>query len=291
VGNEIALGINAGKTSQGAYAVALGLSAGEVSQSTLAVAVGATSGTSNQGMAAVAIGYQAGQTGQGASAIAIGRAAGKTNQAANSIVINATGSTLNNTTASSLVIDPIRSTTATANVLYYNTTSKEVTYAALPTIPTNTNQLTNGSGFITSTGIASQTGNSGKYLTTDGTTTSWITPASSKLKLLTGATGQVGHSFSDGPVWRHTSIAANFTANFNAVPAVEGTVLTVILQLVQGATPYMPTAVNIEGVTAGSILWFGGVSTGNASKTNVVIFTLVRSASTWAVLGEVKSYG
>lgn len=157
VGNEIALGINSGKTSQGAYAVALGLSAGEVSQATLAVAVGATSGLTNQQMAAVAIGYQAGQTAQGASAIAIGRAAGKTNQAANSIVINATGSTLNNTTSDSLVIAPIRSATATANVLYYDTTSKEVTYAALPLeIPT-------------------QTGNSGKYLTTNGTTVSWGT--------------------------------------------------------------------------------------------------------------------
>jgi hypothetical protein len=107
VGNEIALGINSGKTTQGAFAVAVGLSAGEVNQASLAVATG----------------YQAGQTTQGASAIAIGRAAGKVNQADNSIVINATGSTLNNTTASSLVIDPIRSTTATANVLYYNTTS------------------------------------------------------------------------------------------------------------------------------------------------------------------------
>jgi len=44
-----------------------------------------------------------------------------------------------------------------------------------PTIPTNTNQLTNGAGYVTSTGIASQTGNSGKYLTTDGSTTSWGT--------------------------------------------------------------------------------------------------------------------
>jgi len=44
-----------------------------------------------------------------------------------------------------------------------------------PAIPTNTNQLTNGAGFITSTGIPSQTGNSGKYLTTNGTAVSWAT--------------------------------------------------------------------------------------------------------------------
>ena len=44
-----------------------------------------------------------------------------------------------------------------------------------PAIPTNTNQLTNGAGFITATGIPAQTGNSGKYLTTNGTAVSWAT--------------------------------------------------------------------------------------------------------------------
>ena len=44
-----------------------------------------------------------------------------------------------------------------------------------PTIPTNTNQLTNGAGFITTNGIPSQTGNTGKYLTTDGSSVSWAT--------------------------------------------------------------------------------------------------------------------
>ena len=141
-GQAVSFGVNAGKTTQGAYAVAIGLSAGEVNQASLAVAVGTASGLTNQGQAGVAIGYQAGQTGQGDSAVAIGRAAGKTNQAANSIVINATGSSLNNTTADSLVIAPIRSATATANVLYYNTTSKEVTYAGL-TITANSVGLGN----------------------------------------------------------------------------------------------------------------------------------------------------
>jgi hypothetical protein len=42
-----------------------------------------------------------------------------------------------------------------------------------PTIPTNTNQLTNGAGFITTNGIPSQTGNAGKYLTTNGSALSW----------------------------------------------------------------------------------------------------------------------
>lgn len=44
-----------------------------------------------------------------------------------------------------------------------------------PTIPTNTNELTNGAGFITTNGIPSQTDNSGKYLTTNGSALSWST--------------------------------------------------------------------------------------------------------------------
>lgn len=44
-----------------------------------------------------------------------------------------------------------------------------------PTIPGNTSQLINDSGFVTSTGIPVQTGNGGKFLTTDGSITSWAT--------------------------------------------------------------------------------------------------------------------
>ena len=48
-----------------------------------------------------------------------------------------------------------------------------------PTIPTNTNQLANGAGFLTSNGIPNQTGNTGKYLSTDGSTLYWNTVDSS----------------------------------------------------------------------------------------------------------------
>lgn len=61
-------------------------------------------------------------------------------------------------------------------------------FTSFPTIPTNTNQLTNGAGFITSftevdgsttneLELPSQTGNSGKYLGTDGSSVSWSTPS------------------------------------------------------------------------------------------------------------------
>ena len=73
------------------------------------------------GNAAIAIGYQAGNNSQGAYSIAVGHQAGKTGLGQNSIVLNASGSVLDNTTASSLKINPIRlETSAQSEVLQYN---------------------------------------------------------------------------------------------------------------------------------------------------------------------------
>ena len=84
------------------------------------------------GTGAIAIGTLAGDANQGANAVAIGRYAGRNNQAAKSIVINATDSDLENTTADSLVIKPIRNATMTT-ILGYDATSGEVTHnAAIP---------------------------------------------------------------------------------------------------------------------------------------------------------------
>ena len=44
--------------------------------------------------------------------------------------------------------------------------------------PTNVSAFTNDAGYLTSTGIPSQTNNSGKYLTTNGSVLSWATVSS-----------------------------------------------------------------------------------------------------------------
>ena len=81
---------------------------------------------------AIAIGHYAGNATQGANSIAIGSAAGTTSQGANSIVINATVTAVENTTASSLVIKPIRNATMTT-ILGYDVGTGEVTHnAAIP---------------------------------------------------------------------------------------------------------------------------------------------------------------
>lgn len=130
-GKAIAIGWTAGQTNQAQANVAIGHAAGNTDQGSVAVAIGEFAGGINQSASAVAIGQNAGSTGQGVWAVAIGRSAGKVNQADNSIVINASGGDLNNTTANSFVVKPIRSVVGTT-MLMYNATTGEVSHTGSP---------------------------------------------------------------------------------------------------------------------------------------------------------------
>ena len=128
--NTIAIGGGAGRGNQGASSIAIGYVSGDQNQGANSISIGGNAAQAGQGSQAVAIGYAAGQNSQGANAVAIGTFAGQSSQAANSIAINATGTnTPLNPQNSGLFVDPIRSTTATTNLLFYNTTSKEITAA------------------------------------------------------------------------------------------------------------------------------------------------------------------
>jgi hypothetical protein len=111
------------------------------------------------------------------------------------------------------------------------------------------------------------------------------------LNTLVSATGTVTHDFSTGAVWQHSSISANFTANFTNVPTTNNRTISVALILVQGATPYIPNVVQIAG-TPVTISWQdNAVPTGNANKRDLVSFTFVRSGNAWSVLGSLSTYG
>ncbi|MBM3922835.1 MAG: hypothetical protein FJ340_06485 [Sphingomonadales bacterium] len=127
--NAIAIGAGAGRTNQGLAAISIGYVSGDVSQGVNAIAIGGNTAQANQADQTVAIGYAAGQYNQGTNAVAIGAFAGNNGQVANSIAINASGpsSPLNPTNAG-LYISPIRTASAISNVLYYDPSSKEVTY-------------------------------------------------------------------------------------------------------------------------------------------------------------------
>lgn len=81
------LGINAGKTNQGIFAVAIGRFAGNINQGSLGVAIGNRAGENSQKDFSVAIGASTGQNSQGESATAIGPGAGNTNQGDNTVAV------------------------------------------------------------------------------------------------------------------------------------------------------------------------------------------------------------
>jgi hypothetical protein len=113
------------------------------------------------------------------------------------------------------------------------------------------------------------------------------------LNTKTDATGPVVHDYSTGAIWYHSSISADFTANFTNVPTTDNRTIVCTLVLVQGANAYIPNAVQIGGA-AQTVKWLGSASapTGNANKVDIVSFTLVRVGSAWAqVLGSLTTYG
>jgi hypothetical protein len=131
--NTVAIGGGAGRGNQGQSSIAIGYVSGDQNQGANSVSIGGNAAQANQAAESVAIGFAAGQTNQGTGAIAIGTFAGQNSQAANSIALNAAGSTSPlNPTTSGLFVNPIRNATATSNVLYYNTTTKEVTSGSAP---------------------------------------------------------------------------------------------------------------------------------------------------------------
>ena len=195
--NSVAVGWYAGYDTQGEGAVAIGFDAGGNAQGILSVAIGTLAGNNSQGNAAVAVGYNTGITAQGNGAVAIGTGAGRTSQGDhavaigdaagfdtqgvnsvvigsqagesatgnNSIIINATGNTLNQTTANTFTVAPVRNDVANiAEIVFYNATSKEITYGNVISVAGN---ITGGN--ITTGGLISATANiTGGNITTAG---------------------------------------------------------------------------------------------------------------------------
>jgi hypothetical protein len=108
---------------------------------------------------------------------------------------------------------------------------------------------------------------------------------------LSSATGTVTHNCAVGQIFVHSSISANFTANFTNVtlPANNATAFTLVLN--QGGTAYVPTAVQIGG-QAQTVNWQGGTQpAGSANKKDVVSFSVVNNNGTFITLGQLTTFG
>ena len=126
----VAIGIYAGCFQQGCGAIAIGPCAAYGAQGASAIAIGVCAGAMCQKNNAIAIGTVAGVQTQGQYAVAIGYGAGNCRQACNTIILNATGCNLNGNACqpNSFYVAPIRTVNcASANILYYDTVTKEIT--------------------------------------------------------------------------------------------------------------------------------------------------------------------
>jgi len=104
------------------------------------------------------------------------------------------------------------------------------------------------------------------------------------------ATGVVTHDCSSGHIFRHTSPDANWTANFTNLNLSTTYATSITLIIVQGATGYYPSAVQIAG-SAQTINWQGNVNpTVSSSRTDVVTFSIINNSGTYTVLGQLTGF-
>jgi hypothetical protein len=107
---------------------------------------------------------------------------------------------------------------------------------------------------------------------------------------INNATGTVVHNCNLGHRFHHSSISADFTANFTNLNLFSGYSTKIELLLIQGPSAYVPIAVQIEG--AGQTLrWEGGSPpSGTVNGRDLVTFDISNTGGTYEVLGSVISY-
>jgi hypothetical protein len=85
-----------------------------------------------------------------------------------------------------------------------------------------------------------------------------------------------------------TAPSSNFTVNLTNAPTDNGKAITVVVFVTQGATGYIPNAVQVAG-SAQTIKWANGAAptpTSSAGKIDIFSFTFVRRSSAWTVFGS-----
>jgi hypothetical protein len=254
----------------------------------MAIAIGTEAGYTSQGANAVAVGAYAGGSEQGANAIAIGRQAGETAQAANSIILNATGATLDQTTANTFTVAPIRNISATSGVLQYNDSTKEVSYSNSVTAETfNTDQITVVGNRITTTVTNANlelecNGSGGVVINTVADATTASTVKSVGYLGLPQSGTSTSATLAIGDAGKHIYVTTNsqtITIPANASVAYPiGTTLTFIAG---------PSATTVTiAITSDTLRLAGGTSTGTRTLAANGMATAVKvAATTWYING------
>jgi hypothetical protein len=139
--------------------------------------------------------------------------------------------------------------------------------------------------------IGATTPSTGAFTDLSVTGTAQINSLSDIIGTKSGATGTVTHDFQESNVWYHTGIAANFTANFTNVPTTNNKIYSIVLILVQGASPRYASSVQINGISE-EINWAGyQLPSPQASRFEIQNIQLIRNNSVWTVFSSLSSYG
>ena len=179
-------------------------------------------------------------------------------------------------------------------------------------VPTSTDLVKDGATAISTLGqdidtsmVGLRGGTTGQILSKTSATQmafSWIdndlrvnSPLNAPLEVVnvsaTAATGTINVEVGSlGSVWYYTTNAsANFILNFRKSSTVSlstllavGQSITVVFLNTNGATPYYPTAFQIDGASV-TPKWQGGTaapSSGNASSVDAYTFTIIKTAAT-----------
>jgi hypothetical protein len=107
-----------------------------------------------------------------------------------------------------------------------------------------------------------------------------------------GATNStIVYDFTGGNIWYHGTASNDYTANFINLSTENNRAITTTIILPQGPTAYIPTIVQIDGITQ-SVKWSGGASaSGSPDKVDIIGFTFIRTESSWSqVLGNINSF-
>ena len=118
---------------------------------------------------------------------------------------------------------------------------------------------------------------SGLFITSEPTTDYTITTNVLTLDLNNGNVAYVS-----------TAPTANFTLDVTNAPTTDGKAITIVLFVVQGATGYIPSALQVAAAGQ-TIKWQGGTAptpTSTSGKIDAFSFTLIRRSAAWTVLGS-----
>ncbi len=170
----------------------------------------------------------------------------------------------------------LRASTFSTNIVF-------VTTANISTINVSTITLANSLIATTST-----LGVSGYFSNTGVTAVQEIIET---LNLKSTTTGVVTHDWTEGAIWYHSSMTANFSCSITNLPLIPNRSLVATLILNQGVVPYYASTLLLNG-TRTNIKWASATTpTPTANRTEIESFTLFYIGTTWTALGQYTSFG